>query len=342
MIFAHENYLYYIWWLLAGAVLLVLYVYWHKGINTRIAQPHLINKILKSKGVNIPVYSGILVLTALLFLLIGLANPQTTGEKLKGKKPGLDIIIALDISRSMDAEDVKPSRLERAKAFAARLSDSLGADRIGLVVFAGHAYVQMPLSSDHAAVRMFLDAVTTDMAPTQGTAIGEAVRVSYELLNPPGQQQPVKGAQTILLFSDGETHDEDALDEARAVADKGVRLYTIGVGREEGAPVPNHGDDKEDMLRDANGQVVISKLDENMLRDLAEEGKGSFYRLVRDEGVMQGLERNLAALDKTEKDVTLYSSYKSHFQWFLGAGLALFLIEFGITYYSKGKETYQG
>lgn len=342
MIFAKENYLYDIWWLLAGVAMLMFYVYWHKRINSRIAQPHLLHNILRSSGHNMPVYSGIMVLAALLCLLIGLANPQTPGEKLKGKKSGLDIIIALDISRSMDAEDVRPSRLERAKAFAARLSDSLGADRIGLVVFAGHAYVQMPLSSDHGAVRMFLDAVTTDMAPTQGTAIGEALRVSYELLNPPGRQQPVKGSQAILLFTDGETHDEDAPDEAHAIADKGVRLYTIGVGREEGAPVPDHDPNRPGALRDENGQVVISKLDENMLRELAEEGKGNFYRLEGDDAVMQGLERKLSGLDKTEKDVTLYSSYKSNFQWFLGAGLALFLIEFGLTYYSKGKETYQG
>jgi Ca-activated chloride channel family protein len=335
MIFARENYLYYIWWLLGGIVLLVLYVYWRKRTAEHIAQPHLIGSILRGTQSKLPLYSGILVLAALLFLIIGLANPQTVGDKLKGKKSGLDIVIALDISRSMDAEDVKPSRLERAKAFAARLSDELATDRIGIVVFAGNAYVQMPLSSDHSAARMFLDAVTTDMAPTQGTAIGEALRVSYQLLNPNGTKRPAGGSQAIILFSDGENHDEDALDEAEAVAQKGIKIFTVGVGKEEGAPVPDHEPGRPGILRDANGEIVISKLNEAMMRDLADEGHGSFYRLVQDESIMKGLEQKLSGMSKTEKDVTMYASYKSYFQWFLGICLALFLIEQGLTQFNR-------
>lgn len=335
MIFAQENYLNYLWWLLGGIALLVMYVYWRKRTTGHIAQPHLISSVLKGTESRLPLYSGILVLVALLFLIIGLANPQTVGDRIKGKKSALDIVIALDISRSMDAEDVKPSRLERAKAFAARLSDELAADRVGIVVFAGNAYVQMPLSSDHSAARMFLDAVTTDMAPTQGTAIGDALRVSYQLLNPNGTQKPAKGSQAIILFSDGENHDEDALDEADAVAQKGIKIFTVGVGKEEGAPVPDHEPGRPGILRDENGEIVVSKLNESMLRDLASEGHGNFYRLVQDESIMKGLEEKLSGMSKTEKDVTMYASYKSYFQWFLGICLALFLIEQGLTQFRK-------
>jgi Ca-activated chloride channel family protein len=261
-------------------------------------------------------------------LVIGIADPQIGSKTEVVKREGVDIIIALDVSNSMKAEDIKPDRLERSKQSISRLIDKLQNDRIGIIVFAGKAYVQLPLTSDFGAAKLFLSTIDSDMIPTQGTAIGAAIRLATQSMDTKDTKHKV-----LIIITDGENHEDDALAEAKKSSETGIIIHTIGMGSPEGAPIPvyNSNKVKTGFLKDQNGSPVVTKLDASMLELIAAAGKGKF---VRASNSRDGLEVLLEEINKMEKKnfgTKIFTDYEDRFQYFLVACFLLLVVELFIS-----------
>lgn len=259
----------------------------------------------------------ILFLLAISLLIIGLARPQFGSKLRETTAEGIEIIFAVDVSNSMLAQDFEPNRLERTKYAITRLLETIENDRVGLVVFAGDAYMQLPLTSDYVAARNFIRQVSTNMVSKQGTAIGAAINLAASSFSSDSE-----GNRVIILVSDGENHEDDATSAAAAAAAKGIRIYAIGIGTPEGAPIYMNGQ----YLHDNEGNMVITKLNESMLRDIALSTGGS-YILATNKSV--GLAEIVEKIDETEKsrfNVKTFEEYDEKYPYFLGAALLLLLI----------------
>jgi Ca-activated chloride channel family protein len=265
-------------------------------------------------------FLNLLILTS---IIIALANPQIGSQLEKVKRKGIDIVIALDISNSMLAQDIKPSRLERAKQAINRLIDDLENDRIGLVVFAGKAYTQLPITTDYAAAKLMLSTVSTDLAPVQGTSIGKAIEMASTAFN------IEKSGKAIIIISDGETHDEQALQKVSEAAEKGIRTYTIGLGLSEGAPIPVYRNGQiTGFKKDRSGSTIITRLDETMLQQLAEAGKGIYVRASNSQVGLNRIFDEIKRLEQNTYDVKSYSDYEDRFQYFIAIALILMFVNF--------------
>lgn len=273
-----------------------------------------------------PVLKLILYCIAFGLIVIGLASPQI-GTKLEEiKREGIDVIIALDVSNSMKAEDIRPNRLERAKQSISRFIDKLENDRIGLIVFAGKAYVQLPITTDFSAAKLFLSTINTNLIPTQGTAIGAAIDLSISSFA--GKDNKHKA---LIIITDGENHEDDALESAKNAAKEGVVIHTIGMGSPEGAPIPVSNNGNSDFLKDNNGTTVITKLDQLSLEKIAVEGKGIFVRASNAEDGLETVMKEISKMDKKTFEAKQFTDYEDRFQYFIGAGLLLLLVEFIIS-----------
>lgn len=265
----------------------------------------------------------ILFLIAFTFLIIGLINPQVGTKLEEVKRKGADIMICLDVSNSMLAEDLQPNRLEKSKQAIAKLLEKLEGDRIGIIVFGGEAYVQLPITTDYAAAKLFLESINTDMIPTQGTDIGKAIDLAVESF---GKDEGKNKA--IVIITDGENHEEDAVRAAETAAEKGITIHTIGMGSESGSPIPVYKGRVQDGFRkDKDGNTIVTKLNEETLQEIAGAGNGIYVRATNSDA---GLNNVLGALDKLEKkqfDSKMYSDYEDRFQWFIAAALLLLLTD---------------
>ena len=227
----------------------------------KFGKTELIKQLMPNVSDYKPIIKFILLMFILFLTILGLANLQIGTKIEKIKREGVDIVIALDVSKSMDAEDIKPSRIERAKRIVSKLIDNLENDRIALIAFAGDAYLQLPLTTDYSAAKLFLDAITTDIAPTQGTAIGASIDMAINLF--PKEDNYKKA---MIIISDGENHEDDAIAAAKNAIDKGIIIHTIGIGTPDGAPIPIYYNGQQvDFIRDQNQSVVISKLDLSLI-----------------------------------------------------------------------------
>ncbi len=269
----------------------------------------------------------LLLAVALCFLVIGWANPQWGSKKEKVKRKSADVFIALDISRSMLAEDVRPSRIERARKFATRLVDELKGERIGTIIFAGNAYLQMPLTTDYAAAKLFIRSANPDQAPAQGTAIADAIELAERAF-----QDDNKHHKAIIIITDGENHDEVALTKAREANDNGMLIFTVGVGTPEGGYIPMNVNGRRSFKKDRSGNIVTTKLNQQMLHDLAQAGDGQYFNLVDGDLVLKTLNNRIDKIEKTEMEQRSFSEFESYFQYFIGFALFLILIEFFISY----------
>jgi len=269
----------------------------------------------------------ILYLFAFAFLIIGIVNPQIGTKLEEVKRKGADIMICLDVSNSMKAEDLQPNRLEKSKQAIAKLIDKLEGDRLGIIVFGGEAYVQLPITTDYAASKLFLESINTDMIPTQGTDISKAINLAVESF---GKDEGKNKA--IVIITDGENHEENAVKAAEAAAEKNISIHTIGMGSENGAPIPVYkGDVQEGFKKDRDGNTIVTKLNEQTLQQIAAAGNGIYVRATNSDA---GLNNVLSALDKLEKkqfDSKMFSDYEDRFQWFIAAALLILLIETFIT-----------
>lgn len=250
-----------------------------------------------------------LAMFAAAMLIVALARPQMGLTVDNTKKQGIEVMFALDISNSMMAEDVSPNRLDCAKQLISSTVDRMENDKVGIVVFAGDAYNQLPITSDNISANMFLDAITPSLITRQGTAIAQAINISAKSFT---QKENV--GRAIVIITDGEDHEGGAEDAAKEAVKNGIRVFVIGVGRDGGAPVPdpqNHGR----YLTDKNGQTVISRLNKDMCRKIAEAGKGSFIYLSNAPVARERLFAELDKLKKSDMSSTVYSSYAEQFQW---------------------------
>ncbi|WP_204336950.1 VWA domain-containing protein [Cryomorpha ignava] len=260
------------------------------------------------------------------FLVMALINPQLGSKMSEAKVRGIDIMLAVDVSNSMMAEDLKPNRLTLATRSIEKLLEKLHGDRIGIVVFAGQAFVQLPITNDYSAGKLFLSSISPNIVPVQGTAIGAAIDLSLESFDFETPAQKV-----IIVITDGENHEDDPLASAKAASDKGVKVYTIGMGSTDGTPIPNYDRGRKDgFLKDREGTIVMSRLNEEMLEDIADAGNGSYIRASNAEVGLKPLLAELNSIEKTEMGSVSYSEYEDRFQLFLALALAFLLLEFFI------------
>ena len=265
-----------------------------------------------------------LITIAIALGIIAIANPRKSLGNSPVNRKGIDVMIALDVSKSMLAQDVKPNRLERAKQLIAKLIDKLPEDRIGIVLFAGRAYLQMPLTNDHAAAKMYLSSASPDVVPTQGTVIGDALKMCFSSFS--GNE---KKYRSIIIISDGEDHDQKALQVAEAIGEEGVMINTVGIGSPEGTTIVDQA--TNELKKDAEGNVVITKLNEVGLKEMAAKATGIYQHFNEADEVAINIQNQLKTLG--QKSITENSSlaYSNYFQWFLGTALFLLLIEFFMT-----------
>ncbi|HEY4787681.1 MAG TPA: VWA domain-containing protein [Bacteroidales bacterium] len=321
--FAHSELLY-----LLLVIPVIIILFWmltgkKKKLLKEFGDQSLIQELMPERSKTRPVIKLIILLTALAFFIFGLAGPEF-GSKLQEKKHrGVEIIIALDVSNSMLAEDIQPSRLERAKQAISKMVDQLENDRIGLIVFAGKAYTQLPITSDYISAKMFLSSISTNSVPVQGTAIGAAISLADRSFTP-----DYKGDKAIILITDGENHEDDAVAAAKAAADKGIIVHTIGVGLPEGAPIPIEGPNgQKNYIKDAQGNVVISKLDEQMLNEISSAGNGIYVRATNTQLGLNTIFDRIKKMSKAEYESKVYAEFENQFQWPMGMALFLLLFE---------------
>ncbi|MBT8219677.1 MAG: VWA domain-containing protein [Bacteroidia bacterium] len=274
---------------------------------------------------------SILILLSLGFLIIGWANPQWGTKKEKVKRKSIDVFLAMDISNSMLAEDIAPSRMERTRNFTVKLIDQLKGERIGLILFAGNAYLQMPLTTDYAAAELFVRSANPSQAPAQGTAISEAIDLAEQSFSEDNKQHKV-----LIVLSDGENHDEEALERAQSAAANGLLIFAIGVGTPNGGYIPQAIGGRRDFKRDSEGAPIMTRLNEQMLADLASAGNGSYFNLAEGEKIVDALKTSLDRVEKRELEQRSFSEFESYFQYFIGIGLLLLIVEFLIPYTRSG------
>lgn len=317
----------YLWGLLVIPLLVILYILWRldrKRKLRKFGETPIISQLLIDVSKYKPFIRLLIVSIAIAFLVLSIAQPQIGSRLVEFKREGIDIVIAIDVSNSMKAQDIKPDRLSRAKLMVSRLIDKLANDRIAMVVFAGDAFLQLPLTTDYGAAKLMLQTVDTDLIANQGTAIGKAIELSIKALT-----EDEKRSKSIIIITDGENHEDDAIGMAQLAASKGIVVHTVGIGSVNGGPIPiRRGDGTTTYLKDRDGNTVITKLDANMLQQIASAGNGSFIRAVDTDPMINDLLSSLAKLEKTEFESKLFTDYDDKFQYFLFIALILILFEF--------------
>lgn len=320
---------------LAAVPLMILFylqlVKWKKKTRKKIGDPSLVKELTAGYSSKKFLTKFILIVAAFTFCVFAVAGLVTPNGNQKINRKGIDLIIALDVSKSMLAQDIKPSRLERAKQVISTIIDNSPDDRIGLVIFAGRAYLQMPLTVDHEAAKMYLSSASPDDVPTQGTVIKDALQMCDAAFNPND-----KTFKSVLLISDGEDHDDNAIKEAKDLGKEGIMVNSIGIGSPQGAPImdPTTGQYK----KDDKGETVISKLNEKELSEIAKAGNGIYQLYTNTDAVASKIKHQLANIGKeTSTSDSLYISFKQYFQYFLGAALLLLLIEFFMSEKKRSK-----
>ena len=282
-------------------------------------EPELVNALMPSRSRSKGWVRMVLFCLGFLFFVLGLARPQTGAKLSERKTRGAEIIVALDVSNSMLAQDYSPNRLERAKLAISRLTDLLQDDRIGLVIFAGTSFVQLPVTTDYVSAKMFLGNIDTGSIPIQGTAIGDAIRLSIKSFSAQSEKSRV-----IIVISDGENHEDDPVAAAKDAAEFGIKVYTIGVGSADGQPIPVEGGS---LLRDSKGEIVVTKLDEKTLREIARAGNGAYIHAGNEEFGLNPIVQDIRRLEDEEFGSIVFEEYDEQYMYFFGIALLLFVIE---------------
>ena len=327
MRFADPAHFYWLW-LVPAAILLIVYTARRAGrLKERFGDPRLMARLSQEVNVGRVIRKDVLLILTLTFMVAALARPQFGEREVHVKREGIDVLVALDTSLSMQAEDFKPNRLEAAKRAVKTLIKQLKGDRIGIISFAGKSFVQPPLTLDYNAALIFLDQIDVDSISLPGTALGEMIVRATQAFS-----QEEKKYKALVIFSDGEDHGTKAVAQAKLAAEEGVRIYCVGIGRLDGAPIPLR--DEEGRIignkKDKAGQVVITKLGEETLREVALVSGGAYYRATRKGTELDKLYEEIYQLEKKQLEDRFTESYVDRFQWFLGFACYLLLVEFFI------------
>jgi Ca-activated chloride channel family protein len=323
--FANPDFLYLLLLLPVAVILWILNEARKKRALKRLGNTEFVRKLM-------PEFSGIrpnlkffLQLVAVSLVIIILARPQFGSKLEEVKKQGIEVIIALDVSNSMLAEDIQPDRLTRAKQALTRLIDNLDNDKIGLIVFAGDAYTQIPITSDYISAKMFLTAINPEMVPKQGTAIGSAIELGMRSFSP-GEGK----SKAMIIITDGENHEDDPVAAAEEASKAGIVIHTIGIGSVEGVPVPVTINGRRDYLKDPEGNTVITKLDEDILKKIAVTASGNYVRASNTNIGLDEIFSEIRKMKKEDMESTMYTEYNDQFQIFAVISLVLLFTEFMI------------
>lgn len=317
----------YFYLLLLLPVLLVLFIglqIWKRKMQQKFADPILLKRLAPDKSRFKATLKFVFFLLGLCFLILGLVNPKV-GTKLETvKREGVDIVFAIDVSKSMLAEDIAPNRLEKAKRLVSEIINQLASDRIGIIAYAGQAFPQLPITTDYGAAKMFLQSMNTDMLSSQGTAINEAIELAATYFDDAEQTNRV-----LFIISDGEDHsDVSAVDAVEKAVEEGIRVFTIGVGTAKGAPIPlKKNGIVESLKKDQQGEVVITQLNEAILKEIAVEGNGEYVNGTDTDKTVEHIKDQLNQMDKKEFEAKQFAEYKDQFQWFLGIALVFLFLD---------------
>jgi Ca-activated chloride channel family protein len=322
--YEHIEYLNFLFGIPVLIISILLYSRWKRKALALFGDSKLVTELMHSFSKRRTQIKNILTLLIFILLIIGIANPQVGTKMEEVKREGVDLMIAIDLSNSMLAEDIKPNRLERAKQAISRLIDKLEGDRIGLIVFAGEAYVQLPITTDYSAAKLFLSTVNTNIVPTQGTEIAKAIDLSVESFD-------MKNAQNkaIIIITDGESHDEKAIESAEKANELGIFVHTLGMGLSKGGPIPiyNKYGNRTGYRKDREGNTVVSKLNENLLMQIANTGKGTYVRANNSKAGLSTLFAEINKMEKKEIGTMIFTKYKDRFQLFIGLALLLLITD---------------
>lgn len=317
--FAHPDFLYLLLLLPVFVLFFIINEIRKKKALKRLGDTNLINGLVPEMSRIRPVIKFILQLTAFLSGVIMIARPQF-GSKIEDvKKQGVEVIIALDVSNSMLAEDIQPDRLTRAKQAISRLVDDLENDKIGLIVFAGDAYIQIPITTDYISAKMFLSSISPNMVPKQGTAIGAAINLGVRSFSP-GEGK----SKAMIIITDGENHEDDPLKAAEEASKAGIVIHTVGIGSSNGVPIPMVINGKKDYLKDRDGNIVVTKLDEDILKKIALSTNGNYVRASNSNIGLDEIYDQIKKMKKQDLESTMYTEYNDQFQIF--AAIAFFLL----------------
>ncbi len=308
-----------------GALLLMylLVVFWKRRKQKQFADLRLLDQLSPERSSFKPALKVIMVALGLTLLVIALVNPKMGTQLKTVKRQGVDIVFAIDVSKSMLAEDIAPNRLEKSKQIVSKIIEELGSDRVGIIIYAGNAYPLLPITTDHGAARMFLQNAHPDMVSSQGTAINEALDLAKTFFDDDTQTN-----RFLFIISDGEDHEENSSETAAELVDLGIKTYTIGIGTNKGNPIPIKRNGKFiGYKKDRNDEVVITKLNVETLKDIAEKGDGSYIYGNRTSSTIEYVENLLLKADKKEFETKQFSDYKDQFQWFVGFGFLFLLLD---------------
>ncbi len=316
-----------LWWLIAIPVFVIAYIVMTKRKERQLkafGDPELMAQLMPDASKSRPIWKFSLLLVALVLLIVAAARPQFGQKENTVKRQGIEVMVALDISNSMLAEDVAPNRLDRAKQMLSKMIDNMVDDKVGLVVFAGEAFTQLPITCDYVSAKMFLNTITPNLIQTQGTAIGTALQTAITSFGSPESE----AGRAIILITDGENHEDDAIAAAKKAHELGIKVFVIGIGKPEGAPIPKPG--TNDYFKDRQGQVVVSKLNEEMCQQIAQAGSGVYVRCDNTNTAMRALQQELDHIATSELESTVYADYNEQYQSFALIALFLLMIEFFI------------
>ena len=300
-----------------------LLVRWKRKTQNSFARPELLELLSPNRSKFKPTFKIILLSLSITSLVFGLMNPKIGTQLETVKREGVDIVFAMDVSRSMLAEDIAPNRIEKSKRLVSAIVNQLASDRVGIIAYAAQAVPQLPITTDYAAAKMFLQALNTDMLSSQGTALDSAIDLAGTFFDDEDQTNRV-----IFLISDGEDHSEEASNAASRAAKLGIKIFTFGVGTESGAPIPlKRNGIIESYKKDSDGEVVITKLNQNILQNIAASTGGIYQDGNNTQKVLDFVSEQLKAMDKKEFEAKKFVSFKDRFQAFLLAALIFLLID---------------
>ena len=313
-----------LWWLITIPVFVIAYIIITKRKQRQLLEfgdPELMAQLMPDASKSRPIVKFTLLMVALALLIVAAARPQYGQQEKTVKRQGIEVMVALDISNSMLAEDVAPNRLDRAKQMLSKMIDNMTDDKVGLVVFAGEAFTQLPITCDYVSAKMFLNTISPKLISTQGTAIGAALQTAIRSF---GSQESDAG-RAIILITDGENHEDDATAVAKQAQELGIQVFVIGIGKSEGSPIPVPG--TNDYIKDRSGQVVVSRLNEEMCQEIAQAGKGAYVRCDNTNTAMRALQQELDRIATTDLETTVYADYNEQYQSFLLIALLLLVID---------------
>ena len=321
--FSHQEYLYALALIPLFTVLFAYVLFVRKKRLHRFGDTELVNRLMPDASTRKPVVKFVLLMIACTFVVLGVAGPKFGTKLQETKRTGSEIIIALDVSNSMMAEDMQPNRLERAKQAVSRLIDRLGDNKIGLIVFAGEAYTQLPITTDYVSAKMFLSTISPDILPVQGTAIGTAINLAVNSFSPASE-----AGKAIIVITDGENHEDNPVQAAEEAVKRGINVYTIGVGSTQGTPIPiRTASGQRDFMKDRAGNTVMTRLDEKTLQETAMAGKGIYVRATTSNMGLNNVFDEINKLAKSEYEAKIYTDFAEMFQWPFGVALVFLLAE---------------